>query len=307
MTALLRPSDRPVLGVALMMGFCVAAPLADAAAKILAGTFPVLQLVLARFAAQVAVLVPLALATRRTLALSRRGWMLTALRAVLQIAGIFLMISALRVLPLAEAIAIAFVMPFVLLLLGHVLLGETVGPHRLLACAVGFGGTLLVMQPTFAEAGWAVLLPLGVAVVFALFILATRALAREADPVAMQADAGIVALALLGAGYALGGGPLVALAPVGGDWPLLLLMGLLGTLGHLMMTWSLRFAPAATLAPMQYVEIPVAALVGLWLFGDWPDPLANLGIAVTVATGLYILWREARAAPEAAPARAPTP
>jgi drug/metabolite transporter (DMT)-like permease len=74
-----------------------------------------------------------------------------------------MMFAALRHLPLADAIAIAFVMPFLLLLLGRTVLGETVGPRRLAACAVGFAGTLLVIQPSFAAVGWAALLPLGVA------------------------------------------------------------------------------------------------------------------------------------------------
>jgi drug/metabolite transporter (DMT)-like permease len=69
------------------------------------------------------------------------------------------------------------------------------------------------------------------------------------------------------------------------------------------MTWSLRFAPSATLAPMQYLEIPIATLVGLVIFGDLPDGLAAAGIVVTIASGLYIVMREraiSRAAPPAA-------
>ena len=285
--------DRPALGMALMLGFCCAAPMSDALSKLAAGTLPVIQIVLIRFVVQAGVLAPLVAASRAGFAMSRRGWALTAARTALQIAGIWLMVTGLTYLPLADAIAIAFVMPFVLLLLGHLLLGEAVGPHRLAACAVGFGGTLLVMQPAFREVGWAVLYPLGVAVVFAAFMLVTRLLAREAGALVMQAHSGWMAAAVLGAAYlALPG---LALAPMAADWALLLALGLLGTVGHLMMTWSLRHAPASTLAPMQYLEIPVAALIGLWLFGDWPDGLALAGIAVIVGAGLYVLWREARA------------
>ena len=287
-------ADRPLLGMGLMLGFCVLAPLGDAAAKILAGAVPVLELVAVRFAVQTAILVPMVGLLGRSWRMSALGWRLTGLRTVLQIAGIWLMITALTHLPLADAIAIAFVMPFVLLLMGHVALGETVGRRRLTACAVGFAGTLLVMQPSFSQVGWAVLYPLGVAFVFAAFILVTRRLASEADPVAMQAASGGFAVALLAAAYLLGpeGGALALVRPEAAALPLLLGMGLLGTASHLLMTWSLRFAPAATLAPMQYLEIPVAAIIGLLIFGDFPNPLAMAGIAVTIATGLYILWRE---------------
>ena len=58
------------------------------------------------------------------------------------------------------------------------------------------------------------------------------------------------------------------------------------------MTWSLRFAPSATLAPMQYLEIPIATLIGWLMFSDLPNGLAALGIAITCAAGLYIILRE---------------
>ncbi|CTQ50545.1 DMT family transporter [Jannaschia donghaensis] len=280
--------------MALMLGFCVFAPLSDATAKILAVDFPVLQLVAVRFIVQAAILIPLVTVLRRSWRMSPLGWKLTGLRTLLQIAGIWSMTKALTFLPLADAIAIAFVMPFILLLMGHFILGEMVGTRRLVACGVGFLGTLMVMQPSFAAAGWAVLYPLAVAFIFAAFMLVTRRIAAEADPIAMQAASGAMAVVGLGAVYVLlpNIGGMAVVAPTFDTLPLLLAMGLLGTFGHLLMTWSLRHAPAATLAPMQYLEIPVAAVIGLMLFGDLPNALAMGGIAVTIATGLYILWRE---------------
>lgn len=62
------------------------------------------------------------------------------------------------------------------------------------------------------------------------------------------------------------------------------------------MTWSLRFAPAATLAPIQYLEIPFATLAGFIIFGDVPDGLAGLGIVITVAAGLYVVYHQRREA-----------
>jgi drug/metabolite transporter (DMT)-like permease len=222
--------------------------------------------------------------------MSRRAWGLTALRTALQVAGIWLMTTSLLHLPLADAIAIAFVMPFILLLAGHLVLGEHVGPHRMAACAAGFAGTLMVVQPAFAEVGWPAILPLIVAFVFAAFMLVTRLLAKAADPVAMQAHSGWMACAALVPPLALSG-PLVP-PGAGALWPQLLLLGGLGTFGHLLMTWSLRYAPSATLAPMQYLEIPIATLFGLLIFGDLPNGLAAAGIAVTVAAGLYTIHRE---------------
>lgn len=290
--------DRPLLGIVLMLGFCVLIPFSDALAKLLGGVFPLLQLIIIRFAAQAGLLLPLALARGAVIFPSARVVRLAALRSLLQIGGIGMMFSALRVLPLADAVAIAFVMPFIMLILGHYVLGEDVGPRRLAACAVGFAGTLMVVQPSFAAVGWPAMLPVGVAVIFALFMLVTRQIAKEIDPIALQGLGGILGLPILV--------PLLLLPSFGGTPPLvgwiappdqgafwlLVALGLTGTLGHLLMTWSLRFAPSATLAPMQYLEIPVAALVGLAIFAEFPDGLALLGIAVTIAAGLYIVLRE---------------
>ena len=78
----------------------------------------------------------------------------------------------------------------------------------------------------------------------------------------------------------------------GFEWTLLLSIGLLGTLAHLLMTWSLRYAPSATLAPMQYLEIPFATILGFVIFGDLPDPVAATGIMITIVAGLYVILRE---------------
>ena len=60
------------------------------------------------------------------------------------------------------------------------------------------------------------------------------------------------------------------------------------------MTWSLRFAPSATLAPMQYLEIPVATIIGFLIFADLPNGLAAIGIVITILAGLYVVYREHR-------------
>jgi drug/metabolite transporter (DMT)-like permease len=289
-------ADRPLLGILLMLGFCALAPLGDSVAKILGGAIPLLQLVLVRFAMQAALLIPLIAAQGGTLAMSPRVLRLTALRTVLHIFGVAAMFTALRFLPLADAIAIAFVMPFIMLLLGRLVLGEEVGPRRLAACAVGFMGTLMVIQPSFAAVGPLALLPVAVAVIFALYMLVSRQVAKDCDPLVLQAVSGLISTAVLlpaaavlapfdvpGTGFVL---------PGAGHAALLLLLGTIGTVAHLLMTWSLRFAPSATVAPMQYLEIPFATLIGWLIFGDLPNGLAAVGIAVTMAAGLYVVLRE---------------
>ncbi|NOD45838.1 MULTISPECIES: DMT family transporter [unclassified Ruegeria] len=301
--------DRPVFGIVLMLGFCLLAPLGDSMAKLLGETTPLGFLVTVRFAVQALILIPLVALTGRPWRMRGRILRLTIIRTFLHIIGITAMFSALQFLPLADAIAIAFVMPFIMLLLGKFVLGEEVGARRLIACIVGFIGTLLVIQPSFAEVGAPALLPLIVAVVFALFMLVTRQIAKETDPVSLQAVSGVLATLVLAPVLVIGTHldvwEISVTLPAPHMYWLLIAIGVLGTVAHLLMTWSLRYAPSATLAPMQYLEIPVATLIGWVIFSDLPDGLAALGITITIAAGLYVILREratARSAPTETPA-----
>ncbi|MGR3713172.1 MAG: DMT family transporter [Shimia sp.] len=288
--------DRPLLGILLMLGFCVMAPVGDALAKLLSTQLPMGQLVAVRFVIQAAILVPIVIATKRQWRMSPRVLRLVIRRTLLHITGIGCMFTALRYLPLADAVAIAFVMPFIMLILGKYVLGEEVGLRRLLACIVGFIGTLMVIQPSFSQVGAPALLPLAVAFIFAFFMLLTRQIAKDTDPIALQAVSGVIASALLLPLLWIGSSTDIAdlsfIVPTGTVTWLLLAIGVVGTVAHLFMTWSLRYAPSTMLAPMQYIEIPLAALVGWLVFSDWPNGLAALGICITMAAGLYVMLRE---------------
>tara|TARA_R110002051_G_scaffold50724_3_gene97892 strand:- start:5557 stop:6468 length:912 start_codon:yes stop_codon:yes gene_type:complete len=289
-------TDRPFLGIMLMLAFCVLAPLGDSIAKALGGDVSLGMLLLVRFAVQALILLPVVWWTGIGLRLPAGTMWLTVMRTILHIIGIGLMFSALRYLPLADALAIAFIMPFILLLLGYFVMGEEVGTQRMAAVVVGFGGTLLVIQPNFAEVGLPALLPLGVAVIFALFMLVTRKIAKQIDPVKLQAVSGLQAsLILIPLMVMFPDGTITALGmPDGPTAALLLLLGGLGTAAHLAMTWSLRFAPASTLAPMQYLEIPFGTLIGWLVFRDFPNGMAAIGIIITIAAGIYVIARERR-------------
>ncbi|MEM7295727.1 MAG: DMT family transporter [Pseudomonadota bacterium] len=284
--------------MAFMIGFCVFAPLGDGLAKVLSGSIPILQIVLARYLAQAALFGPLSVLLHDSLLPPRHLWPTLIARAVLHVAGLTAMFTSLIYLPLADAIAIAYVMPFIVLLLGALWLGEEVGQRRIIACLIGFLGTLLVVQPAFDAVGLIALLPVGVAIIFALFMLITRQLSREIGPIALQTISAPIALALVlpalwvGTVFEL---PWLSVAPVSsGEAWLLAVLGILGALAHLALTWALKLAAAATLAPIQYLEIPAAALVGWWFFAEFPNGLALTGIAVTLISGVYVVASEPR-------------
>jgi len=288
-----------MLGILLIIGFCAIAPLGDSMAKLL-GPFPLVELLVIRFGVQTLLLLPIVWSTGRSLAMSRRVFGRTALRTVFHISGSALMFVALWFMPVADVVAITFVLPFIMLLLGRVFLGEDVGRERLTACAIGFVGTLLVIQPSFAVVGWPALLPLGVALSFAFYQLVSRQTARDNDPISLQVVSGMIAtVGLTAALLALNGTALTMFelkAPSGRELWLLAAISGIGTFAHLLLTWAFRYAPSATLAPMQYVEIPFATLAGWLIFSDLPNAPAALGIAITMAAGLYIVFRERAAA-----------
>lgn len=279
-----------------MLGFCILAPIADAIAKLLGTSVPLGEVVAIRFAVQVVLLVPLIWWSGRLWRMRGRILGLTFLRTILHIIGIGAMFTALTYLPLADAVAIVFVMPFFMLLLGKFVLKEEVGPRRLLACVAGFIGTLLVVQPSFATVGWPALLPVFVAANFSVFMLVTRQIAKETDPIGLQAVSGAMAVAMILPLLWLGSFwdvPLLdVIQPDSYQWSLLIGIGALGTIAHLLMTWSLRYAPSATLAPMQYLEIPFATVLGLLIFQELPNSIATVGILITIAAGLYIIAQE---------------
>jgi drug/metabolite transporter (DMT)-like permease len=300
MTALSPAGDRTLPGVMLMLAFCVLAPLLDVSAKLAAATVPVGLIVVARMAVQGALMLPAMAMLGLSWRLTRRVALLVALRALFLLASTFIFVAAIEHMPIADALAIAFVEPFVLLVLGHLIFGDAVGPRRIAASLVGFAGALLVIQPSLAVFGPVALYPLATAFLFAFYMLVTRLLSRDLHPVAMQAQTSLVGTALCLPLFALaaaaGHAEFAPVMPAGLAWLWLFGVGFWASASHMCITYALRQAPAATLAPLHYAEIVAAVALGYLVFGDFPDALAWAGIAVIVAAGLYVIHRERLAA-----------
>lgn len=288
--------DRILPGVALMLGFCLTAPLIDVASKLAAATLPVGQITTARFIVQAIIMAPICLALGHSLTLPRAALWQLLQRAFFLVASTYCFVAAVQVMPIADALAIAFVEPFVLLILGHLLFQDEVGPRRIIACVVGFAGSLLVIQPSLVAFGLVALYPLGTAFSFAAYMLVTRSLSRRMHPVPMQLHtATVAALMCLPVMILADGSGLTSLDPImpqGIAWLWLGSVGIASSIAHLMMTYALRMAPTSTLAPLHYLEIVSAVILGYLIFSDFPNALTWVGIAIIVASGLYIIWRE---------------
>lgn len=290
-------TDRILPGILLMLAFCVLAPMLDVCSKLAAeGGIPVGQITAARFLVQCGLMLPVAWAMGLSLRLAGRALALVTLRAALLVFSTFSFVSGIAVMPLADALAIAFVEPFILLILGYLLFGDQVGPRRIAACVVGFGGALLVIQPSLQAFGLIALWPLGTAFSFAFYMLVTRRVSTMMHPVAMQVHTSWTGLLIcLPVLLAMNDGPVADLdsvMPQGWQWLWLFGVGFWAAVSHMCMTQALAWAPAATLAPLHYFEIVVAVLLGFLIFGDLPNSLTIAGIVIIVGSGLYIIHRE---------------
>ena len=289
-------TDRTLHGIFLMVAFCVLAPLLDASSKLATDTIPVGQITAARFVVQGACMLPLALVLRLNWAVPPRMLTMIFLRALSLMLSTYFFVAGVQVMPIADALAIVFVMPFILMILGKLVFGNAVGPRRIAASVVGFGGALLVIQPSLANYGLVALFPLGCACFFAVYELVTQAMADGIHPVTLQLHTSLagclVSVPLI---WAFDGSGLAELDPVmpqGLAWVWLFGVGFWAAVSHLSMTIALQYAPAATLAPLHYLEIVQAVILGYLIWGDFPNRMTWAGIAVIVCSGLYIIHRE---------------
>ena len=266
----------------------------DAIAKYLSGSVSAGQVTWTRFVLQSLFLLPLCL--RLPGALLRPPLGLHLLRGALLALTTVLFFYSLKFLPMADAIAIFFIEPLVLTVLSAAFLGEAIGWRRMSAVLVGLLGALIVIRPAFANIGFAALLPLMAAVCFATYMLLTRKLVAHTDPMRMQLYAGVIGAVVMSVALLLGdklGVEAIAISsPTLPQWGMLLVLSIIATVGHLMVTHALRRAPAALLAPFQYVEIVGATILGFLVFDDLPDVTTCFGIAIIVGTGLYVFHRE---------------
>ncbi len=289
--------DTTLRGILLMLLFCLIAPLLDVSAKLAAeGGIPVGQITGARFLVQGALMLPVVLFLGLTPRLDARALGFVALRALFLVLSTYAFVSGIAVMPVADALAIVFVEPFILLVLGSLIFGDQVGPRRIAACAVGFCGALFVIQPSLAAFGLVALWPLVTAFFFAFYMLITRAMSSFMHPVTMQfhtAWAGFaICLPVLVLAQGSGLATLDPVWPEGRTWFWLLGVGFWASVSHMAMTYALKYAPSATVAPLHYSEIVVAVALGYLIFGDFPNPMTWTGIAIIVASGLYVIHRE---------------
>lgn len=201
---------------------------------------------------------------------------------------------ALFSMPLAEATAITFTGPMITAVISAILLKERLRPIALVATLVAFAGVLIVLRPSVAHLGIAAFLPLVAAFGMAALLLLNRMSAGAASVLAMQFLISVMATPFL-IGFAVAGhySGIPSLAVGMPDWTIILrcaFVAVSASTAHTLIYLATTRASAASVAPMVYVQLLVAILVGYFAFGDVPDLTALGGVALIVGSGL-MLWR----------------
>jgi drug/metabolite transporter (DMT)-like permease len=278
------------IGIAMMLLATLLFTVMDSIAKNLTASYPVQQVIWARYFFQFALM--LLLIPRLGIAgllWTRRPGVHIA-RGVLLMISTYCMIMAISIVPLADAYTITFTAPFLVTILSVPLLKERVGWRRWTAVLVGFAGVLIVFRPIAAPVHWAMLLPLITAACFALYQILTRKVSYDSRETAFMM---LFYLAWVGTAVMSAIVPVYWQAVAACDWAWMIGMGALGAAGHLILIRALAITPASLLSPFIYSQIIWALGIGYFWFGDVPGIWMLIGCTVIVASGLYVFYREA--------------
>ncbi len=282
-----RHADRPRRGIAYMLASEGTLSVSDAAAKWLAPHYPALEIIWFRSLLGILPAAVICARSQRGFRTNRLG--AHALRVLLMIAAWGLFIDCLRVLPLADAFAIAFASPIAITLAGRVLLGERVSRERWFAVGIGFVGVLVVFQPQAVGLSWPAIEALLATIAWSLSTIVSRRLAATDSSESMLFY--YMAGSLLATSAAL---PWFDTLPVWEHATAFLVTAVAGTAGHWLMAQAFRYGEVSLLAPYEYFAIIAALALGYLIWGDIPAPLTLAGTGLIVASGVYSARVEAR-------------
>jgi drug/metabolite transporter (DMT)-like permease len=275
--------QHPLLGVILITCAVAVFACVDAMTKHLATNWNVPLVVAMRYIVNVvAVAAIYAPQYGRRLITTNRTALVMVRALCLSAASLFAGLALTR-MPIAETISIIFLAPFAVMILAIPLLGEKVTPVGWVSAITAFGGVLLVANPGNGLDTLGVLYAIACAAVTVGYYLLSRLLARTESTMAMLFHTALVGAVLFGAylPWSLKGA-----MPQGLDIVLFVLIGLAATLGHYLFTAAFRVAPASLLAPVNYLHIAFAALVGFSVFGHVPSTTSFVGMSLVIAAGV---------------------
>ncbi|TYC62440.1 DMT family transporter [Rhodobacterales bacterium] len=279
------------MSVAMLM-----VPMMDTIARFLSADLPPLLITFGRFLFQFLISLAVIVVTGRFACLRGRQTVVNYLRGLFLATASLCFFIAIKYMSVATAISIFFVEPMILTILAALVLKERVGPRRIGAVLVGLAGAMIILRPNIAEFGLISLLPVCTAVLFAFYLIINRLYPVTDNLLTVQLSAGLSGSLLLGSallvGTAAGFDGMETVLPDGSQTLLLFTIGLISFAAHGLVVAAFQRGSASLLAPLQYLEIVGATLFGYLVFTEFPDGPTWAGIALIIASGLYIAHRE---------------
>jgi drug/metabolite transporter (DMT)-like permease len=292
------PRQRPLLGVALVICAGACFSLLDNCAKLLGATLPVLLFMWARYAFQALAMLVWLGGQRGGAGFKAAHPKFQLLRGSLLLGTSALSFYGVQLMPVAEFTAIGMLTPVVVTMLAAFWLRESVSLRRWALVVGAFVGALIVIRPGSGVFGWAAAMPLLMALCYGCFQVLTSRLASLENPFTTHFYTGLVGAAALTPVLWLMHVPVWQLLRDASaqQWLLILVIGAMGTVGHLLLILALGMARTGSLMPFVYVQILFAALVGWLMFGHLPDRWAWAGMLVIAACGASSVWLNFREA-----------
>jgi drug/metabolite transporter (DMT)-like permease len=291
---------RPLLGIGLIVLMAAGFAGMDTGVRLLAGVFPVLLLLWLRYAFQ-ALVMALWLSLAPAASFRPMHPRFQVLRGTLLLVTSAMIFFGLQSMPVPELTSINMLAPLLVTLLAAWLLRERVSRLRWALVCGGLLGALIVIRPGSGVFGLAVLFPLAGAFTYAAFQVLTSRMSALDNPYTTHFWTGLVGMLLVTPLLLWDAPQMLAAArsATPAQWALLTGVATLGTAGHLLLILALGMAPTATLMPFVYTQIPLATALGWLVFGQWPDAVAWIGMAVITACGAAGAWLNLRTRPTA--------
>ena len=268
------------IGLIVLAALCFA--LLDTSTKYAGTLAPVLMLLWFRYAFQAVVTFVLRLPVQGLRLLRTPNPRFQALRGVLLLVTSACSFLGLQYLPVGEFTAMVMLSPLVATALAAWVLKDHVSLKRWGLMAAGLLGVVLVVRPGGQVFSWALLFPILLVSTYASFQVLTSRLSGEENPYTTHFYTGLVGALVMSPIVVFSWSTPALLA----QWPWFVLVGFLGTFGHLMLIGAFMRASAPVLTPYLYTQIAFATLSGWLVFSHIPDALAWLGIAVIAASGV---------------------
>lgn len=305
-------THRPGLAILLIVAGVFFISINDMLVKTLSGGYPLHQIIFIRSAIGILFSLVLVQMEGGFAILKTDRPVLHLVRGLMVVIANMSYFLALAVIPLADATALFFAAPLFITLLSIPILGEKVGAARWSAVLIGFAGVVLMQRPwesgeTLGVSRAVLLLPVLGALAYALLQVMTRKLGAtsRASAMAVYIQSTFIAVSL--GFYVIAGDGRFAegttngsiefllrawVWPAGGDWPSLIGLGVMSAAVGYCLSQAYRLADAATVAPYEYVGLPLAVLWGWLIWSDLPDLPVWAGMALIAGSGLFVFLRE---------------